>query len=85
MNIINESNEKGKKYLPNELKTRLNAVKAYGNGNSIDYVCRKYHTSRIALYGWNEVYNGTKEACTFPMYLFFLNIFINLINKCIFF
>ena len=49
MNIINESNEKSKRYLPHELKTRLNAVLTYRNGNSIDYVCRKYHISRISL------------------------------------
>ena len=36
MNIINENNEKSKRYLPHELKTRENAVKTYRNGNSID-------------------------------------------------
>ena len=62
MNIINESNEKGKRYLPHELKTRLNAVLTYRGGNSIDYVCRKYHISRVSLYRWNKAYNGTKES-----------------------
>ena len=62
MNIINESNEKGKRYLPHELKTRLNAVLTYRGGNSIDYVCRKYHISRILLYRWNKAYDGTKES-----------------------
>ena len=37
------------RYLPHELKTRINAVKTYRNGNSIEYVCRKYHISRISL------------------------------------
>ena len=50
MNIINENNDKCKRYLPHELKTRENAVKTYRNGNSIDYVCRKYHISRVSLY-----------------------------------
>ncbi len=62
MNIINESNEKSKRYLPHELKTRINSVKTYRNGNSIDYVCRKYHVSRVSLYRWNKAYDGTKES-----------------------
>ena len=45
MNIIKENNEKIKRYLPHELKTRENAVKTYRNGNSISFVCRKYHIS----------------------------------------
>lgn len=39
-----------KRYLPHELKTRIYAVETYRNGNSIDYVCRKYHISRISLW-----------------------------------
>jgi len=62
MNIINENNEKSKRYLPHELQTRINAVKTYRNGNSISYVCRKYHISRISLYRWNKRYDGTKES-----------------------
>ena len=61
MNIINENNEKSKRYLPHELQTRINAVKTYRNGNSINYVCRKYHVSRTSLYRWNKQYDGTKE------------------------
>ena len=38
MNSINQNNEKIKRYLPHELKTRENAVKTYRNGNSISYV-----------------------------------------------
>lgn len=37
------------RYLPHELKPRINSVKTYKNGNSIEYVCRKYHISRISL------------------------------------
>ena len=62
MNIIIKNNEKSKGYLPHELKTRENAVKTYRNGNSIDYVCRKYHISRTSLYRWNKKYDGTKES-----------------------
>lgn len=38
------------RYLPHELKTRINTVKTYRNGNSIEYVRRKYHISRISLW-----------------------------------
>ena len=33
MTSINQNNEKIKRYLPHELKTRENAVKTYRNGN----------------------------------------------------
>lgn len=49
-------------YLPHELKTRIFAVETYRNGNNIDYVCRKYHISRISLWRWNKKYNGTPES-----------------------
>lgn len=49
------------RYLPHELKTRINAVKTYRNGNSIDYVCRIYHISRTSLWRWNKKFNGAKE------------------------
>ena len=62
MNIVNEKEEKNKRYLPHELKTRENAVKTYRNGNSINYVCRKYHISRTSLYRWNKAYDGTRES-----------------------
>lgn len=62
MNIINENNEKSKRYLPHEIQTRENAVKTYRNGNSINYVCRKYHISRTSLYRWNKQYDGTKNS-----------------------
>ena len=62
MNIINENNEKIKRYLPHELQTRINAVKTYRNGNSISFVCRKYHISRTSLYRWNKEYDETRES-----------------------
>lgn len=62
MTIINENIEKSKRYLPHELQTRINAVKTYRNGNSISFVCRKYHISRVSLYRWNKQYDGTKES-----------------------
>lgn len=58
MNIISQN----LRYLPHELKTKLNAVKTYRNGNSIEYVCRKYHISRTSLYRWNLRYDGTIES-----------------------
>ena len=62
MNVINDNKEKIKRYLPHELHIRENAVKTYRNGNSISYVCRKYHISRTSLYRWNKTYDGTKES-----------------------
>ena len=62
MNIINDKSENSKRYLPHELHIRENAVKTYRNGNSISYVCRKYHISRTSLYRWNKEYDGTKES-----------------------
>ena len=45
MNILSQNT----RYLPHDFKTKLNAVKTYRNGNTIDYVCRKYHISRTSL------------------------------------
>lgn len=59
MKIISQ---KTKRYLPHELKTRIYAVQSLRNGNSIDYVCRKYHCSRISLWRWNKRYDGTPES-----------------------
>lgn len=59
MNSITQNNNR---YLPHELKTRIYAVETYRNGNSIQYVCRKYHISRISLWRWNKKYDGTPES-----------------------
>ena len=50
------------RYLPHELKTRINAVKTYRNGNSIEYVCRKYHISRTSLWRWNKKFNESDDS-----------------------
>ncbi len=50
------------RYLPHELKTRIHAVETYRNGNSISYVCRKYHISRTSLWRWNSKYDGTPSS-----------------------
>lgn len=59
MNNISQNNTR---YLPHELKTRIYAVETYRNGNSIEYVCRKYHISRISLWRWNKKYDGTPQS-----------------------
>ena len=51
-----------KRYLTHELKTKIHAVETYRNGNSIDYVCRKYHISRISLWRWDKKYDVTPES-----------------------
>lgn len=58
MNSIYEIENKIKRYLPHEFKTRLFAVKLLRSGNSISFVCRKYHISRTSLYRWNKKYDG---------------------------
>ena len=64
MNIIYENKRKSESFLPHELNTRKYAVESYRNGNSISYVCRKYHISRTSLYRWNLLYDGTNESLT---------------------
>ena len=54
MDIIYENENKIKRYLPHEWKTRVYAVKMLRNDNSISYVCRKYHVSRASLYRRNK-------------------------------
>lgn len=62
MNIITEKNDYGKRYIPHDVNTRYFAVLSYRNGNSINYVCRKYHISRVSLYRWNKRFDGTKNS-----------------------
>lgn len=59
---MNSITQNTTRYLPHELKTRIYAVETYRNGNSIQYVCRKYHVSRISLWRWNKRYNGSPES-----------------------
>ena len=50
------------RYLPHEIKTRIYAVETYRKGNSVKYVCRKYHISKASLMRWNKRYDGSKES-----------------------
>ena len=50
------------RYLPHDLNTKFYAVCAYRNGNSSNYVCRKYHISKSSLSRWNKKFDGTKES-----------------------
>ena len=51
-----------KRYLPHLLNTRYYAVLAYRNSHDYNYVCRKYHISRVSLWRWNKRFDGTKES-----------------------
>ena len=62
-NIENE-NKNMKRYLPHEVKTRMHAVEMYRKCGDINYVCRKYHISRISLWRWNKKYDGSIESVT---------------------
>ena len=53
-----------KRYLPHDINTRKYAVEMYRNCGDIEYVCRKYHISRISLWRWNKRYDGTNESIT---------------------
>lgn len=59
-NSITENSKK--RYLPHDINTRKYAVEMYRNCGDIEYVCRKYHISRISLWRWNKIYDGTKES-----------------------
>ena len=50
------------RYLPHDLNTKFYAVSSYRNGNSSNYVCRKYHISKSSLSRWNRKFDGTKES-----------------------
>lgn len=50
------------RYLPHDLNIKFYAICAYRNGNSANYVCRKYHISKSSLSRWNRKFNGTKES-----------------------
>lgn len=58
MNIISQN----VRYLPHDLNAKYYAVSAYRNGNSSNYVCRKYHISKSSLSRWNRKFDGTKES-----------------------
>ena len=50
------------RYMPHEISTRVNAVKAYRETGDVRYVCRKYHVSKASLMRWNKRYNGERES-----------------------
>ena len=50
MKIITQNS----RYLPHEIKTRVHSVENYRKGNSVKYVCRKYHISKSSLMRWNN-------------------------------
>ena len=50
------------RYMPHEISTRVNAVKAYRETGDIRYVCRKYHVSKASLMRWNKRYDGERES-----------------------
>lgn len=50
------------RYLPHDFNTKLHAVKTYRNGNSVRFVCRKYHISKSSLMRWNKKYDGSNES-----------------------
>lgn len=58
MNSISHS----QRYLPHTLETRFHAVKLYRNGNSVRYVCRRYHISKASLMRWNKQFDGTRTS-----------------------
>lgn len=62
MTIINDFKEKNKRYLPHDLNTKYYAVISYRNGNSSNYVCRKYHISKSSLSRWNRKFDGNKHS-----------------------
>ena len=64
MNTIITQNNKNKRYLPHEFNTKFYAVQMYLNCGDINYVCRKYHISRVSLWRWNKVYDGKIESIT---------------------
>ena len=63
-NIITEKNKK--RYLPHDIYTRKYAVEMYRNCGDINYVCRKYHISRISLWRWNKVYESIADKSHRP-------------------
>ena len=50
------------RYLPHELITRFYAVKLYRSGQSVAFVCRRYHISKSSLMRWNKRFDGTKAS-----------------------
>ena len=62
MDIVAQSKEHCKRYLPHEISTKENAVKTYRQVGDVKYICRKYHISKASLMRWNKIYDGTRES-----------------------
>lgn len=58
MNSITHS----QRYLPHEIITRFYAVKLYRSGQSVAFVCRRYHISKSSLMRWNKKFDGSKQS-----------------------
>ena len=58
MSIITHS----QRYLPHTLDTRFYAVKLYSGGNSVQFLCRRYHISKASLTPWNKGFDGSRES-----------------------
>lgn len=58
MNSITQT----QRYLPHEISTRFYAVNLYRSGQSVAFVCRRYHISKSSLMRWNKRFDGTKES-----------------------
>ena len=49
------------RYLPHDWNTKFFAAQSYRNGNSSEYVYKKYHVSKVSLSRWNRRYDGAKQ------------------------
>ena len=58
MNIITHTY----RYLPHQIDTRYHAVLLYRNGNTVNFVCRRYKISKSSLMRWNKRFDGTKDS-----------------------
>ena len=60
--IVMNSITQTQRYLPHEISTRFYAVNLYRSGQSVAFVCRRYHISKSSLMRWNKRFDGTKES-----------------------
>ena len=51
-----------KRYLQHEVTTKLYAVKLYWQVGDVQFVCRRYHSSKASLIRWNRLHDGTRES-----------------------
>ena len=60
--IVMNSITQTQRYLPHEISTRFYAVNLYRSGQSVAFVCRRYHIFKSSLMRWNKRFDGTKES-----------------------